>query len=251
MQSLEKSIALKIKGDIHLVLEGKVRPNVLHEISQDEFQLALGSGTFSHIEHVGEAIMIDGFAYVSWVEEGHVHTKKDKCLKTCFLMGIKEKASHPSYREFSTAITLQNFYEEEAKQYPEGFVVTGEVYCKELHSTYLQKPPIYGENINQNSEKYWAHIPFEKDKVVKIIGVVIPDKGRQKFSQEILNRAFYHNPQEKQKTTLMSHTHCAILEKKDIGDVKENKVSSVRHLITSTLMQKGFFSFFPLESIIL
>lgn len=250
---------LKIVGDVLCVLEGHVNPEVMHPRSQ--FRFALGSGSFSDVSRLGETIVLESKAYVSWTEANKQYTQGQKPIATPFLMGIErdEKAGALLHYKPSTPNSLLNCYEELANQYPEGFTVLGRALFSELHSTYIKKPPIYGENINENTSAYWAQIPMEKESLACLFGVVIPST-QNKFPQETLNRAFYKNPHETHGSSLMNHTHAAVLKSgslhkpKDLDDFysmfKDQPVDSVRHFLTQSLIREGVLAIFPLEQII-
>ncbi len=250
---------LKIVGDVLCVLEGHVNPKVMHPIPQ--FRFALGSGSFSDASRLGETIVLESKPYVSWTEGNKQYTQGQKPITTPFLMGIErdEKPRALLYYRPPTPNSLLSCYEELANQYQEGFAVLGRALFSELHSTYIKKPPIYGENINENTSAYWAQVPIEKQTLACFFGVVIPPT-QDTFPQKTLNRAFYKNPHETHGSPLMNHTHAAILKSgslhkpKDLDDFysmfKDQPISSVRHFLTQSLIQESVLAIFPLKQII-
>lgn len=256
----EKSAELKIVGDVTTVLEGHVSPNTMQTLDRDKFRFALGSGSFTNETHLGETIFIENSPYVSWAE-GEVKTESHDKIETPFLMGLDNNQEAGALINFHphTPDTLQHFYEQLAKYYPHGFAIVGQSLFAELHTTYLKKPPIYSENINQSSSAYWAKVKPEEHVSVCFFGVVIPDKASQKFPKALLKKAFYHNPSEEKASTLLNHTHGALLKSrwlhlpenlKDFFHPLHNlRVVSIRHVLTQSLILKGSFAIFPIASI--
>lgn len=51
-------------------------------------------------------------------------------------------------------IALEAFYANLAKQYPNGAALAGSAHMVDLAGIYLNRPPIYGENINKHHDQY-------------------------------------------------------------------------------------------------
>jgi hypothetical protein len=246
---------LQITGNVRDVLEGRVTEKLLKPIEAGQFQFALGAGTFSNEMCAGETIVIEGQPHVSWAAHDKVLTQTGAHFKTPFLMGLdphQKPAELFSYRP-AAPISLQNFYEELALQNPSGFAMAGLAEASELHSTYLKKPPVYGENINEHQSAYWAEIPAETEKNLCFFCVVIPPEGKEKFPSKILQKGFYQNPRESKAAALLSHSHGAVLESNiptpQNFSLKNLSVAAVRHILTSTLLKAGVFALFPLNDI--
>ena len=127
-----------------------------------------------------------------------------------------------------------------AKQYPNGVALAAHAHALDLTGIYLKRPPIYGENINNHRDQYWSEVEHFKSVAVFLFGVVMPQT--LKFLPEIVERAFYKNPFEKRVQTFDSHTHAAIFA----GD----RITAVRHVLTSSSIREGKLALFPIESIV-
>ncbi len=261
LESREKGSTLEIAGNVLLVLDGRVDPKAMEPIDLSHFRFALGSGSFSDALRLGETIVIDGKPHISWVEEKKVFTQSQAHINSPFLMGIdqKQKGSDLFHYKPTSLLPLQQFYEGLAKQYPKGYAILGNALFSTLHSTYIKKSPIYGENIEENVSAYWAEVPTEKEKIVCFFGVVIPRKSTNSFPEEMLKRAFYHNPQESSASTLMSHTHGALLRGDSLSipqgfheffnTLNALPIDSIRHLLTQSVIREGTFALFPIDYI--
>lgn len=225
---------LTVVGDVRTVLEGRVTEKELLSVAPNQFRFALGAGTFSGLEAVGEAIIIESKPFVSWVEKEELKTSFGSTLRTPFLVGITEETKgERQERGFFTLTSLNHLYEELSLEFPSGFALAGRALLSELHGTYLKKPPIYQENINEEQEAYWSKCSVDKNRQVFLFGIVVPKEEESPIPSNLLNRIFYQNPQEK-ASAFRSHTHTAIVQP-----------PGVRHLLTTSLMDEGVFSIFP------
>ncbi len=225
---------LTVIGDVRTVLEGRVTEKELLSVTPDQFRFALGAGTFSGPEGIGEAIIIESKPFVSWVENQELKTSSGDTLRTPFLVGITHEAKgERQERGFFTLTSLNNLYEELSKEFPSGFVFAGRALLSELHGIYLKKPPIYNENINEHQDTYWSKRSIDKNRQVFLFGIIIPKTGESAIPTNLLNRIFYQNPQER-AAAFKSHTHTAVVQP-----------PGVRHLLTTSLMDEGVFTVFP------
>ncbi|MBP9842179.1 MAG: hypothetical protein KBC64_07135 [Simkaniaceae bacterium] len=120
-------------------------------------------------------------------------------------LGITEKQS------------LNSLYLRLIKDYQTGFAITGTASFSHLSVAYLKRSPIYGENINTHHGKYWEQENLT-DCTVQLFGVVLTEPNPQ---------AFYINPNEKEKSPVISHTHVLIPE--------------ARHLLTTSILTSASF----------
>jgi hypothetical protein len=175
-------------------------------------------------------------------------------------MGVDDRQIASDFILYRPAspVSMQALYAELAGKYPDGFAILGSVRMAEMQATYLKKPPIFHENINQKHEDYWAPVTMEKQKAIAFFGVVIPPKAREKYSS-VLEKAFYHNPGEVQSSPFDSHTHAAILQSglaawpksmdEFLQSLQGQRITGVRHLLTQSLIQEGVYALFPIENI--
>lgn len=257
---------LKISGDVRVVLEGCVTKKNIKGVESDAFRFALGSGTFNTPESLGEALILGGASYVSWVEEGGVRTEMHHHVTSPFILGLDKQqvaAALLYHAPEDEPITLKMLYEELAQQHVQGFAIVGQANIIELYSTYMHKPPIFGVNINQHAAEYWHQIPKETDKQICFFGVVIPNKAKKHYSPQLINRAFYQNPHESKVISMASHTHGAVLTSEQLKqpantqaffgqlqDFMPKASVSIRHLLMQSLIHEGIFAIFPLDNMV-
>lgn len=257
----EGSTILYLHGSVQTVLEGTVSAFHLKKIDLNQFHFALGAGTFSDKEKIGETAVLHMQPYVSWVEKKKVHAETQKILKSPFLMGINERMAqgYLIHEKDTSKLTLQQLYEQLAEQHEKGFAIVGHMRFSSLHSTYVQLPPIFKENINEKSKKYWAEPLKEKNMSCCFFGVVIPQTAQEVFSLDLLKKAFYENPKESKKSPLSSHTHGAVLSEYTLPQVQDFasfyptfdklEIKGVRHLLTSSVIEEGYLGIYPIDKI--
>lgn len=248
---------LTISGSVLSVLNGVVDEADMHAVGPHHFRFALGSGTFSSLENIGETLIVNGRPHVSWLQGKKVHTEVNSKVSTPFLIGLDEKQQGGTLLRYkpSPSPVLQMFYQDLLLDYPTGVAIVGHVIFDELHSTYLTKPPIFGENINEHVDDYWAKKRTDKSQSVTLFGVVLPEEGAKKYPKEILERAFYQNPHESHPASLYSHTHGGLNETGELGahdkieaffdSLGKTPIKGVRHILTSSLIREGTFVLFP------
>ena len=252
--------ALKIIGDCKIVLNGCVNDAYMKEHVLDHLSFALGAGSFSDCACVGETVVLNQIGYTSHVNDSQLLTIKGEAgLKSPFLMGL-EKEETPSALvkvESQKGIELDHLFESMGPQL-HAYAFVGCFLFKTLSCSYLKKPPIFHENINENMEKYWAKTEKNPLCSAYVFGVVIKEKGRPMFSPEFLERAFYVNPLEKNKGSLLSHSHAALVEtspsfrelKKDLRfyeTLNPSLVTGVRHIFTDSIVKEGLVALFELK----
>jgi len=248
-------------GNVQIVLDGVAEEKNLHLLSTFPFQYALGAGTFSEKEKIGECLVLQKQAHVCWVDKGKEISERNDKAHVPFLMGIDQhqKAAEIFSYDSATPISLGSLYEKYAEKYPSGCAILGLSLVKVLRATYLKKPPIYSQNVNENHSEYWADASADPLRVIGFFGVFISAAARKKYPDKILGRAFYKNPGETKVSPVESHTHAAIFSLKDVNVVKnleemgqifrQTPIQGVRHLLTSTEMIKGSFALFPFDQI--
>ncbi len=258
----ESKTTLKISGNVLYVIKGEVDPTTLKPISLDDFRFALGSGTPGDLEHLGEAIVIERKPFLSWVDNGKVITKEQALFESPFLMGIDDKQIMGAliHSQPTPPTSMQTLYDELAHRYPMGFAILGTALFAPLHSTYMKKPAIHGEDINEHHDKYWAPIKKDKDTFGCLFGVVIPKTAQEKFPEETLKKGFYKNPHETSTASFYSHTHVALLKSgpekwphnmnEFFKSLRNLPVTAVRHMLTQAMLQEATFAIFPLGEII-
>lgn len=253
--------ALKIIGDVKVVLNGCVKESCTEEHVLDHLAFALGAGSFTDCSCIGETIILNQIGYTSHVN-AHTHlltTKGDMGLKSPFLMGL-EKGEHPSALvqiDLQEGIVLDQLFERLGERF-HAYAFLGCLLFETLSCSYLKKSPMFHEPINDNVEKYWAKTENHPLCCAYVFGVVIKEKGRHNFSNDLLERAFYVNPLEKNQGETLSHTHAALVEtplffsdlKKDLRfyeTLDSSLVTGVRHIFTDSIVKEGLVALFELR----
>jgi hypothetical protein len=258
------STQLKILGDVNLVLNGKVSPLIVQQLSLPTFTFALGAGTFSNVKFLGETLICNQVAHVCFVDpSAQLQTESNaQFVKTPFLMGIDSKDQPDALirADYSHPIALEALYTTIAEEYSLGFAIVGDALFANLEATYLKKPPIFHENINGDKEdEYWAPKEHLADQRALFFGVVITPKGIEKFTARKVSKAFYQNPKDLTSASFMSHTHAALVDEK-ISPVMDKetffarlptyKINGVRHILTQSLLKEGTCALYKIEDIL-
>lgn len=260
-QTFPVDSVLKVIGDVKIVLNGYVTESCMEGYVLDRLSFALGGGSFFDCSCLGEAIILNQIGYTSHVSSPpHLLTiKGEKDLRSPFLMGI-EKGGRPSallHIDVQTGIGLEQFFERIGQRFP-AYAFVGCFLFDTLSCTYLKKAPIFQESINENVGKYWATAEKHSPCYAYVFGVVVTEKGRHSFSNELLQRAFYVNPLEKNKGQILSHTHAALIEIPPVfPDLKQDLrfyealdpsfVTGVRHVLTDSIAKEGLVALFELR----
>jgi hypothetical protein len=254
---------LHIYGDIDVILNGKVTSKDLHHLDLQNVQFALGGSTLTTEEFIGETIVLNRIASVSYVDKQEKLITKGnvRFVHTPFLMGIPSSQSPDALIFFSNdrPLSLESLYQILMHKYPYGFALAGHFQFLSLETTYLKKAPIYEEFINgEKAPEYWAEVHRAPAQAVTF-GVAISPEGEKKFGKEKMKKAFYQNPKEKSKGMLISHTHAALLTLPDYPfakklntfweNISKMPVNGVRHMLPQSLVQEGCFCVFPLSEI--
>ena len=262
-QTFSTSSALKIIGDVRTVLEGRVDESSMQKNALNHLRFALGGGSFTHCACLGEAIVLNQIGYTCYLSNlGHLETNNSpKGLKSPFLMGVG-KGQHPStlfHIRSQDGIILNDLFKQ-LGQGLLGYAFVGSLLFETLACSYLKKPPIFGESINENIEKYWAETELLSPCMAYAVGVVITEKGKLHFPTENLSRAFYLNPLEQTSGALLSHTHAALVDElpsfnnlnKDrlfYEDIDPSSVIGVRHIFTHSVVKEGLLALFDIREV--
>jgi hypothetical protein len=246
---------LKICGNVLYVLEGKVNQANMRPITG--FRYALGCASASDAAHAGEAIVLEGVSYAGWVEGGQLHCAR--AVSSPFLAGIDEKAPVEGLpiHTITSPISLEELYQALAKEYTTGVALVGSFHMAVCEATYVQKAPIFGENINEHHGTYWAPVEKLAGALVCCFGLIMPPGSEKHFAPSLLHKAFYHNPMEKGGAPFDSHTHTALVDglrtaassSAFLHTMKTLKVSGVRHMLPSSIAESGTYLLFPIDEI--
>ncbi len=252
---------LHVTGNVQTVLNGYVDNTNLQDDILHQFKYGLGAGSFSDCTCLGEAIVLNQTGYNCYLnpENKIITHKKLSGLKSPFFMGL-QLDSHPTHLleiNYEDGISLNDLFEEPTKEF-HAYAFVGSFLFKNLACSYLKKAPIFKENINENSDKYWATTEEHPEIYAHLFSVVIRETAKQNFSAETLNKAFYINPLEKNRSSTLSHTHAVLVKnivnfselKKDDHFYEKLKTDSdveIRHVFTQSIVKQGLFALFNLS----
>lgn len=249
---------LTIFGNVLDILEGRVETKMLRPIKSANFRFALGGSSFSDEHGVGETLLINGIPHITWVENNQLYNESHDNAKSAFLVGLDwNQSSNLPLQTISKNTSIESLYEELALKYPMGIALAGHFKMSKLSCVYLKRPPIYHENVNKLHDKYWSSIENHSPALIFLFGVIIPPKAKETYSADILKRAFYQNPSETTQAPFDSHTHGALVDKPAdanetqtfLDDLSQLKVSGVRHVLTSSVIQEGKFCLYPIDQV--
>lgn len=252
---------LHVAGNVQTVLNGHVDNTNMQDDILNQFKYGLGAGSFSDCTCLGEAIVLNQIGYNCYLnhENKIITNKKLLGLKSPFFMGL-QLDSHPTNLleiNYQDGIALNGLFEQLGKEL-HAYAFVGSFLFKNLACSYLKKAPIFKENINENSDKYWATTEEHPETYAHLFGVVIRESAKQNFSTETLNKAFYINPLEKNRNSTLSHTHAVLVKnavnfselKKDDHFYEKLETDSevaIRHIFTQSIVKQGLFALFNLN----
>jgi hypothetical protein len=254
---------LKILGDVNTVLGGKVSESSLQRDILKQVRFGLGAASFSDCACVGETVILNQRGYSTYVnKENRLELDQgEQGLRSPFIMGLEPECQPSSlfHIQCPQGIALSQLFQDLGDEVP-AYAFVGSVLFKELFCSYLKKPPIFSEPINENVEKYWAKTEELHQCHTYVFGVVIKEKGKESLDPDLLKKAFYINPLDKGQGNFLSHTHAALIEKPlDFADQKANiefykkfdprQVEGCRHLFNQSTVQEGVLAFFELREI--
>lgn len=254
---------LKIIGNIKTVLNGCVTEACLNEHALNYLKFGLGAATFSSCSCLGESVVLNKMGYSSYLDDKNqlIIRTGTTDLKSPFLMGLENDCQPSKLLEINSprGIMLNQLF----NTLGEGllaYAFTGCLLFENLQSSYLIKPPIFNEPINDNVVKYWAKTDEHTQCYTHLFGVVIKEQGKKTFSSEILQKAFYVNPLEINQNEILSHTHAVLIKetlpfqtlKNDFRFYENNAPTSImgiRHVFTHSIVKSGLLALFDISQI--
>lgn len=274
-QTFNNTSALKIIGDVRTVLNGCVTESKLQENVLNRLMFGLGGGSFTDCMSLGETIVLNQIGYGTHVDsqvdinadvdvnakDRLIETKGKKDLKSPFLMGL-EKNCRPSTLlqvDSTNGIDLNRLYEKFG-QGLYGYAFVGSILFEKLYCTYLKKSPMFNESINDNVEQYWATTEEHLECYAYLFGVIITEKGINHFPKDMLQKAFYINPLEKNQGAIVSHTHAVLVDTiPPFGTLKQDLkfyesfeptlIIGTRHILTQSILKEGLMAIFNINEI--
>lgn len=255
-----KQSTLSIIGDIRTILEGKVSSNSLIGCDLHQVAFALGGGTCSQIEALGETLIANHKAYVSHSDlSGNLftHSKKNN-LKGQFLLAIKKEELPSHLLTIEKSLSFEQFLGNCFELSPLAFAIVGYFEFTPFSGTQVIKAPIYGENLLTHPEYFSGEEVFSKTQGIAF-GVGISEKGQKLFPKKILDTAFYQNPQDTTHPPFLAHTHIGLTHKTPVETPKAIKdfftqldslsIHKVYHLLNQSVISHASFVLYSIKNI--
>jgi hypothetical protein len=149
---MTKPEKLTLFGTMQTVLRGECSAETVRSFSTERLAFGIGCAYLDGLEELGESVIVNHQGYVSWNENGQVKTASGSSLHTPVLMGLETVySSDVELLSISEPIALADLYEQLGKRFPTGVAVIGSVRMATLQSTYIQKPPIFCEDLTSSS----------------------------------------------------------------------------------------------------
>ena len=253
--------SLQILGDVRSVLEGRVTEALCSEVPAHTFSFALGAGTFSSLECLGETLILAGQPSVCWKGSQGPITETQSLVRSPFLVGVASMTPD-LFLPWDPALPtpLSSLYAELLHQCPQGFLMVAYGVFSSLKATYIQAPPTKGENINEHSDKYWALLEEYPHQTACVLAICLPSHATPWLSFEELNRVFYHNPREtSQQPAFFSHSHGALLAEamsnppsssaELMAVISKSQTTGIRHISSGSSLLRGALGLFHLTSL--
>lgn len=262
MASQIQGVPLQIHGNVRIILEGKVSRENSQKMTRNTFSFALGGGWTSSIDHFGETVFLAGNPWLCPCNSQGKSVETGDFVLSPFLVGVQDTV--PPFviqHQPPTAQPLPELYRELLQEYPEGCLAALLGDFTPLECTFVQLPPIYGENINDLYNKYWAPLESYDHSQACLVAVVLPSSAPTDFNPSLIQKFFYHNVRDPKSTDILSHTHGALLPELPASalnagspasfmkTVQNLKPGGVRHISSQTRFRSGVMAVYPFSSL--
>ncbi|MFZ4099974.1 MAG: hypothetical protein ACOYKZ_06595 [Chlamydiia bacterium] len=253
--------SLHILGDVRSVLEGRVTEALCSNVPSHTFSFALGAGTFSSLDGLGETLVLAGQPSVCWKGAQGPITETHSTVRSPFLVGVSSMTPDIFLPwDPASPTPLSALYAELLHRCPQGFLMVAYGVFASLKATYIQSAPTKGENINEHSDQYWAPLEEHAQQTACVVAICLPSHATAWLSIEELNRVFYHNPREtSQQTAFFSHSHGALLAEamsappsssaELMAVISTAQVTGIRHVSSGSTLLRGVLGLFHLTSL--
>lgn len=197
------------------------------------------------IESMGEAVIVNGYCYTTSTDSNssrYGQTIHGSSYYTSGLFFIPRGAL-PSYtcqKVFIPPMTLESLFNDIYAEVKHPFFISGLFEFKFLECTAIAKAPIVNENIFENQALYYPNAPLQLKTVQVFLTGAVADFnsniGLEKKLLDSLNVVLYHNPFEKKKHTLTTHSHGVTLCQpvKSIQEISPERVGKTIHVFSTT-----------------
>lgn len=207
-------------NDIHDVIAGKP-PEAGQQTwrSAKKYAYALGDGSLTTVQALGEAIIVNGVAYTKSTDQAaanYYQMAAGEELMTTWLFAIPQNAK-PSYavsdNGYDLNVSLNEIYAAIYATVQTAFVVVGCIEFAELAASAIAQAPIEGKNIFTHMDTYYPHQLNLTNTSGVIVGVAADMKNMQDHALKTkMEKVVYYNPLESEVSELSTHEHVLILK---------------------------------------
>lgn len=214
-------------GSVIDVIKGYVPESLAHRrFNADAFKYGFELASSEDVNAFGEAVLVNGFCYSTSTNQqskNYLQTTAGESFVTSGLFLIPKEAE-PTYRiqqSFTESCLLHDAYSAIFAQVKQPFAIAAMFEFETLTGNFIVKPPIHGENIIENIEKFCPYPPQTISTTSAFLVGAVADFSDTRYKDllEKLNVVLYKNPFDKQ-LNITTHTHCITL-KKDLDDVQD------------------------------
>lgn len=225
-------------GSIKDVINGIVPQDLKNrQFQASDYRFGFELASPHSLESMGEAVVANGLCYTTSTDEKYEHFKTISG-KTFYSSGLCSipKAEKPTHMlmplHYHAALPYQEFCKQIHQIVGGPCLFASLVRFKKLSATFVQKAPIYHENIFEKKELYYGDFKIEKKDCYFFLVCLVADFSRDnKALINQLSTVLYRNPLD-QERALVAHTHGLILNDRvaDLALLTPEKVVQAVHL---------------------
>jgi len=231
-----------------------VIPNTLKPLYLDaqQMQFGLGSGAIGGWEGLGDALAVNGLAWVRTTNTQspryHETVSNRYFQSNAFVYVPLERSTEVSWKA-KKEIAIGKVWEELAAEYPDGVTLAGYARFSQLHVIAIAKPAIDGKAVAKNATYYYTR-PMEstRDAWAYVVGVA----GNKPSAVRPDHAAITHllPPASNRASQGRGLAHVLLLksapENFQLPPARENVVA-VGQLVTNSVMVQGELKLYPIS----
>ena len=231
-----------------------VIPNTLKPLYLDaqQMQFGLGSGAIGGWEGLGDALAVNGLAWVRTTNTQspryHETVSNRYFQSNAFVYVPLERSTEVSWKA-KKEIATSKVWEELAAEYPDGVMLAGYARFSQLHVIAIAKPAIDGKAVAKNATYYYTR-PMEstRDAWAYVVGVA----GNKPSAVRPDHAAITHllPPASNRASQGRGLAHVLLLksapENFQLPPARENVVA-VGQLVTNSVMVQGELKLYPIS----
>lgn len=233
----ESPCIVKHIGSVQDVIQGKISRAITNKkIKASDFAFGFEVATPKEISSLGEAVVVNGQCYVTSTDSSSSDYNKvihgpEFVPGGLFIIPHGVKPTHlANLPKGADPLFFDDFYQLLYQEISRPFACVGIFSFETFHGIAISKPPINGENIFSNKEKYYENPEIRQKKVNGyVMAVVAKGEDQKKYK---LDTVLYQNPLD-EKSSLVHHAHALILNRplEFIDDLTPDCVGQCLHLL--------------------